>query len=71
MVCSFLKEETSEQVDNFLKKNKNYTLDLCAFKKNSEYAENLLNNKYMSTLPKKLDKFNIDGYFAACLIKNN
>ncbi len=71
MVCSFLKEETTEQVDNFLKRNKNFTLDLCAFKNSSEYAKNFLKNKYMNTLPKKIDKFNIDGYFAACLIKNN
>ena len=70
MVCSFLKIETDDQINNFLKKKNDF--DLYNFKinnKNTNYS-NLIKDKCMKTLPISVLNKNIDGYFAAFLKKN-
>ena len=68
MVCSFLKVETENQINKFLKKNDNFKLcDLDVSSKN-KYTK-LIRNKYIFTLPDKFLNYNIDGYFGAYLKK--
>jgi 16S rRNA (cytosine967-C5)-methyltransferase len=67
MVCSFLKSETNQQVNKFIKKNKNFTIDPF------EVEKNLLINKkgILKTIPQKFkNKFLIDGFFAVKIIRN-
>ena len=67
MVCSFLKSETNQQVNKFIKKNKNFTIDPF------EVEKNLLINKkgILKTIPHKFkNKFLIDGFFAVKIIRN-
>ncbi len=69
MVCSFLKNETENQINNFL--NKRDDFKLCEFhllNQKTEYSK-LIHNKFMLTLPNTILKYNIDGYFAAYLKK--
>ena len=67
MVCSFLKKETNQQVNRFIKKNKNFTIDPFKIDKNI-----LINKKGMlKTIPQKFkNKFLIDGFFAAKIMRN-
>lgn len=67
MVCSFFKLETNKQINMFLKKNKNFSVDFFDIKKNK-----LINKKgFIKTIPQKIDNdFLIDGFFAAKLIRN-
>ena len=67
MVCSFLKSETNQQVNKFIKKNKNFTIDPF------ELEKNLLINKkgILKTIPQKFkNEFLIDGFFAAKIVRN-
>ena len=67
MVCSFLKSETNQQVNKFIKKNKNFTIDPF------EIEKNLLINKkgILKTIPQKFkNEFLIDGFFAVKIMKN-
>ena len=67
MVCSFLKSETNQQINKFVKKNKNFTID------QFEIEKNLLINKkgMLKTIPQKFkNEFLIDGFFAVKLIRN-
>ena len=69
MVCSFLKNETEDQINNFLKKQKNFKLHkLDIINQNNRYSR-LVNNNIMLTLPDTILKNSIDGYFAAYLKK--
>ena len=69
MVCSFLKNETIDQVNNFLRLRKDFRLlEFELHNQNSKYAK-LINNNFMHTLPDTILKYNIDGYFAAYLKK--
>ena len=69
MVCSFLPIETTTMIKNFLKNNKNFSIDKFIF--NSENT-NLIDKKgCINIVPKKFKKFNIDGFFAVKLIKND
>ena len=69
MVCSFLKNETTDQVNNFLSLRKDFRLlEFELHNHNSKYAK-LINNNFMHTLPDTILKYNIDGYFAAYLKK--
>ena len=69
MVCSFLKAETIDQIDNFLKKNENFIIKKF-FKKNyKNLSKEFIKNDILSTLPSKINDYTIDGYFAA-LLKN-
>ncbi len=69
MVCSFLKEETTDQLKKFLSYNKNFFI--YEFEQESEINQykKLVNNKIMLTLPESIMKYSIDGYFAVCLKK--
>ena len=71
MVCSFLKEEGEDQINIFLKKNKNYKLK--HFKtKNKLYNKFINKNGLIYILPQKIDnKFFIDGFFAAIIMKHD
>ena len=69
MVCSFLKSETKDQINNFLCARNDF--QICEFgcqSENIEYAK-LISNNYMYTVPTTIMKNNIDGYFAAYLKK--
>ena len=69
MVCSFLKNETEDVIDNFLIHNNNFQLykfDLT--ERNIDYLK-LIKKNYMITLPDTIKELNIDGYFAAYLKK--
>ena len=69
MVCSFIKSETEDQINNFLKEQSNFQLykfDL--IEQNIKYSK-LLKNNFMLTLPNTIKKNSIDGYFAAYLKK--
>ncbi len=71
MVCSFLKEETELQIKNFLDNNKDFSLEKYAFENKNGITNSLIKNHCINTLPTKIYDFNIDGYFASCLIKNS
>ena len=69
MVCSFIKSETEDQINNFLKEQNNFQLykfDL--IEQNIKYSK-LIKNNFMLTLPNTIIKYSIDGYFAAYLKK--
>ncbi len=69
MVCSFLKNETEDQISKFLNKNNNFRLnEFKILNKNIDYT-NLIKKKFMLTLPNKVLDNTIDGYFAAFLNK--
>ena len=69
MVCSFIKSETEEQINNFLNTQSDFEIhNFSLFSKNIEYSK-LVKNKFMFTIPETLQKHNIDGYFAAYLKK--
>ena len=70
MVCSFIKEETVNQIDKFLLKNENFSLNDFPMDGNNEYFKKFINKNYMLTLPTKVKNYNVDGYFAAYLKKN-
>ena len=71
MVCSFLKEECENQINSFLKNNKNFKLE--KFNSDNEFYKKFINktgNIYI--LPQKVhEKFFIDGFFAAKITKND
>ncbi len=69
MVCSFLKVETDDQINKFLKKKTDF--ELYNFKinnRNTNYSK-FIKDKCMKTLPISILNQNIDGYFAAFLKK--
>ena len=69
MVCSFIKNETENQIHKFLKNNNDFRLyDFTLNKKNMQYKK-LFKKKFMFTLPSKFFEYNIDGFFAAYLKK--
>ena len=71
MVCSFLEEEGKNQVNNFLKKNKNFSL--VKFSSQSlKFEKSFIDkNGFYFVLPSKLERgILIDGFFAAKLRKN-
>ena len=71
MVCSFLKDETVMQIENFLNNNKDFSLEKNVFEDKKNITKILIKNHCINTLPTKIYNFNIDGYFASCLIKNS
>ena len=70
MVCSFLKKETTDQIDFFLNNNSNFSLSNFKTKDNNFNYNKFIKNKCMKTLPSKIKDYKIDGYFSACLRKN-
>ena len=71
MVCSFLKNETIEQVNKFLIKNTEFTVNEFYISNRDTNYKKLIHQKYMLTLPQSINNFKIDGYFAALLKKNS
>ena len=69
MVCSFLNIETTNQIKKFLIKNKNFSIE--KFKLNNDKYNLIDKNGFINTLPKEYDGYNIDGFFAAKLLKND
>ena len=72
MVCSFFYSETIGIIDNFLKKNKNFSIE--RFSPNKEFYDlkHLISKEgYFFTLPTNYKNFNIDGFFSAQLIRND
>ena len=69
MTCSFLKIETFDQVEKFLKLNNNFlSVDFKLKENKSDYSK-LIQNNFMITMPNIIFNYNIDGYFAAFLKK--
>ncbi len=69
MTCSFLKIETIDQVENFLKSNDNFLVSNFIIKENKNNYSKLIKNNFMVTAPNTIFNYNIDGYFAAFLKK--
>ena len=67
MTCSFLKIETIDQINKFLKKNKNFILPNIKIKKNNIKYSNFIKNNFMITLPDNVFNNQIDGFFASFL----
>ncbi len=69
MVCSFLKNETEDQINNFLSRKGDFELyEFESIEENIEYLK-LIKKNFMQTLPNNIFNYNIDGYFAAYLKK--
>jgi len=69
MVCSFLKNETEDQINNFLSRKSDFELyEFESIEENIEYLK-LIKKNFMQTLPNNIFNYNIDGYFAAYLKK--
>ncbi len=69
MTCSFLKNETFDQINEFLKKNNNFLIANFILTEANYNFSKLLKNNLMITIPNKILNNNIDGYFAAYLKK--
>ncbi len=69
MVCSFLKIETLDQIDIFLKKNKNFVVGKLFTTNNNHFSKGFIKNDILSILPSKINEYKVDGYFAV-LLKN-
>ena len=55
--------------DNFLKDNPNFQIDKFISR---EKSKDLIDKKgYINIVPREFENFNIDGFFAAKLIKND
>jgi len=67
MVCSFLKIETNDQINNFLEKRKDFKISAFPLLHNQFANPKLIYNNYMLTMPKTILGKNIDGYFAVYL----
>ena len=69
MVCSFLEEETTAQIDDFLKLNKNFYIEKF---KTSAYKKLIDNFGYINTFPTTINnQVKIDGFFAAKIKRND
>ena len=72
MVCSFLYSETTGQINNFLKNNKNFSILKYDKQKNNDILESFLSKDgYFLTTPNTYKNYNIDGFFSIQLIKND
>ena len=69
MVCSFLKVETVDQINNFLRKKTNFQQYSFELEKGNIIPSKLIKDNYMLTLPNNILNNKIDGYFAAFLKK--
>ena len=69
MVCSFLEEETTSQIDNFLKLNNNFYIEKF---KTSAYKKLIDNYGYINSFPTTINnQVKIDGFFAAKIKRND
>ena len=69
MTCSFLKIETINQVEKFLKLNNNFMLSNFELKENKKNYSKFIKNNFMITIPNTIFDYKVDGYFAAFLRK--
>ncbi len=69
MVCSFFKSETIDQIENFLIRNSDFNLIKFYIKKEEIHSDIYIKKNFMLTLPNKIEKFNVDGFFGAYLKK--
>ena len=72
MVCSFFYSETIGIINNFLKQNRNFSIE--RYYPNKEFCdlEHLISKEgYFLTLPTNYKSFNIDGFFSVQLNKND
>ncbi len=69
MTCSFLKIETVDQVDKFLKKNSSFLKADFKLIENEDIYSKLIKNNSMITMPNMILNCTIDGYFATYLKK--
>ena len=70
MVCSFLKNETEDQINKFLSNQKGFQISRFRIKNNNAEYSRLISKGFMVTLPHKINNYNIDGYFAVYLKKS-
>ena len=72
MVCSFFYSETIGIIENFLKKNTNFSVERYSPNKEFSDIKHLISKEgYFFTLPTDYKNFNIDGFFSAQLIRND
>jgi len=72
MVCSFFHSETVGIIENFLKKNRNFSIERYSPNKEFNDTKYLISKEgYFLTLPTKYKNFNIDGFFSVQLIRND
>ena len=69
MTCSFIKNETFDQINKFLRNNNNFLIDNFTLTEENHKFSKLVKNNLMITIPDKILNNNIDGYFAAYLKK--
>ena len=69
MTCSFIKNETFDQINEFLRKNDNFLVENFILTEENYNFSKLVKNNLMITIPDKILNNNIDGYFAAYLKK--
>ena len=69
MTCSFIKNETFDQINDFLKKNNNFLVANFILTEENYNFSKLVENDLMITMPDKILNNSIDGYFAAYLKK--
>ena len=63
MVCSFLEEETTAQINDFLRLNKNFYIEKF---NTSAYKKLIDDSGYINIFPKTFNnQIKIDGFFAA------
>ena len=69
MVCSFLEEETTRQIGDFLKLNKNFYIEKF---KTSIYKKLIDKYGYINSFPTTINnQIKIDGFFAAKIKRND
>ena len=72
MVCSFFYSETIGIIENFLKKNKSFSIERYSPNKEFYDLKHLISKEgYFFTLPTNYKNFNIDGFFSVQLIRND
>jgi len=72
MICSFFHEEGKNVIENFLDKNKNFSLQKFSINKINNIDSYIDKNGFYYILPHKLkSKVLVDGFFAAKLKKND
>ena len=68
IVCSFVNHETYKPIMDFLKKNKNFSIE--RFNSEKKYSSLIDSNGFIKIFPQKFSGTFIDGFFAAKLKKN-
>ncbi len=69
MVCSFIKDETEDQISNFLKNYNSFNHEKFYLHKENHLYKKFIKKNFMYTLPTIVNGFKTDGYFAAYLKK--